>query len=153
MGGLVSRYLCWEFKIHSLTGLRKWSSSDLSVRRITPHCVAAGNLHDDRLDRQASCRCSCGDWWLIVNILTESSTPTYVLIFTYSTMASERRQWSANVKNDAPITIMQYCPARPYLEISVPSNVKSISRLTIITVSHDQGLYLYPVYLKWGYSL
>ncbi|SPO04640.1 uncharacterized protein DNG_07325 [Cephalotrichum gorgonifer] len=47
--------------------------------------------------------------------------------------------WSATTRVTEPLKIIQFCPARPYAEVRVPENAKSVDRLTIITVSHDQG--------------
>lgn len=69
--------------------------------------------------------------------------------FTYSKMATDRSHWSARVRSEDHLNVMQYCPARPYLELSIPFSVRSVCRVTIITVSHDQGLlFVSLVYLK-----
>ena len=45
---------------------------------------------------------------------------------------------SSSAGRDEPVTVSEYCPERPYLEIQVPDDVE-VRRLIFTTVSHDQG--------------
>ncbi|KAK0634583.1 heterokaryon incompatibility protein-domain-containing protein [Bombardia bombarda] len=47
--------------------------------------------------------------------------------------------WSGRTKRQDLRRVMQFCPAQPYVELEIPRDVTSISRVTFTTVSHDQG--------------
>lgn len=47
---------------------------------------------------------------------------------------------STEAKKSCLVKIIQLCPARPYIELAVPGHFKSVDRLTVITLSHDQGV-------------
>jgi len=37
------------------------------------------------------------------------------------------------------VTVSQYCPERPYVELRVPKDVATVDYIIFTTVSHDQG--------------
>ena len=42
-------------------------------------------------------------------------------------------------KRDGLIEVSKYCPERVYLELRVPEDIQSVSRVIFRMVSHDQG--------------
>ncbi|KUI56384.1 Heterokaryon incompatibility protein 6, OR allele [Cytospora mali] len=47
--------------------------------------------------------------------------------------------FSVSTKRTERLERMQFCPARPYIELKIPDVSRSVDKLTVITVSHDQG--------------
>lgn len=43
------------------------------------------------------------------------------------------------MKRSERLEVGEFCPRQPYLEAQVPEDAKSVLRLTVVTVSHDQG--------------
>jgi hypothetical protein len=63
-------------------------------------------------------------------------------------------QWkSFHAKRTGLITVSQYCPERPYVELQVPQDVHLVHRIVFKTISHDQGsqpiTYLLKLRLTW----
>lgn len=53
--------------------------------------------------------------------------------------SDDGRTVTAIVNRSELVESCQCCPARPYLEIDVPHEMISVEKLTIVTISHDQG--------------
>ncbi|KAI0880910.1 heterokaryon incompatibility protein-domain-containing protein [Annulohypoxylon maeteangense] len=49
------------------------------------------------------------------------------------------RRWIASAKRSDRLEVGECCPRQPYIEIQIPKLASSVTRVTISTVSHDQG--------------
>ena len=52
---------------------------------------------------------------------------------------SHHQDRSVYARAEALFEVSWYCPERPYVELRVPLNIKSIRAVNFKTVSHDQG--------------
>jgi hypothetical protein len=55
-------------------------------------------------------------------------------------MQTGNEEWSETVKRADPVEVMRFCPGRPYVELKMPDTLINVERVTIVTVSHDQGI-------------
>ncbi|KAI1207484.1 heterokaryon incompatibility protein-domain-containing protein [Annulohypoxylon truncatum] len=55
------------------------------------------------------------------------------------TIIEEGRRWIASVKRSDRLEVGECCPRQAYIELQVPKRTSSVTRVTISTVSHDQG--------------
>lgn len=60
------------------------------------------------------------------------------ILIQYIVMSS----WGYKTERSELVAVSRQCPGRPYLELEIPPEVKTLTQLTIITVSHDQGAFI-----------
>lgn len=51
-------------------------------------------------------------------------------------------KWAVSAHRSDRLETGEFCPRQPYLELYVPKDAKSVQRIVIQTVSHDQGMQL-----------
>ncbi|KAJ4393649.1 hypothetical protein N0V93_002863 [Gnomoniopsis smithogilvyi] len=52
---------------------------------------------------------------------------------------AESTCWSAHVERSDKLEVGEFCPRQPYLELQVPQDAQTVRRLSVVTISHDQG--------------
>lgn len=60
----------------------------------------------------------------------------------YYTMNQAASTWSVAVSRSARVEVGECCPRQPYVELQIPENAKSVQRVAVTTISHDQGQFL-----------
>ncbi|KAL1845543.1 hypothetical protein Daus18300_014506 [Diaporthe australafricana] len=47
--------------------------------------------------------------------------------------------WAAETRRSELVAVSKHCPGCPYLELEIPPEVRTLTQVIIITISHDQG--------------